>query len=260
MRIDTIYILKMKHTQLSPLLLTQLQTYFPETPHHLFEVSGVLTGKNEGDMQMSLLDILCHRRPDEVALDITQNHLQMIHQAFQDSQVQTVLFLEEDAVFETSETRFRSVWNTLQRESSTGFDIFYLGYCNWPWIVSFFVSPHVIVPSSPLLAHAYILSRSGMQKVEAFVQHYGKQFHIDKLFCHIPSFRKRASHPLLCYQSKNPALLTRLTDRWNIHLSNPLFLQIFHWTSLLLGFLGAFLISYYLCRIGVSLFHRIFQT
>lgn len=135
---------------------------------------------------------------------------------------------------------FQRTWSQvvqkINRSSSSFLDILYLGYCNWPWICSFYVDSCLVRPMSPLLAHAYILHREGYEKMRAFQKTWGNRpIHFDKFLCKIPSFRKYAVHPILAYQSKNPALMTKLTDQWNITISNYSFLTIFHWMSMVIS-------------------------
>jgi len=245
--IDQIYLLKLKSHAFPDRLYHQLESYFPSIPIQIHEVLGVSTGKNEGDMKLSTWDILSHQKPDRVAMDITHNHLIMMQRAFQPDHVQHVLFLEEDAILEKQDLFLRT-WKKVC-QSVSPFDILYLGYCNWPWLLSFYVSSCLVRPMSPLLAHAYIVSRSGYSKIQRYwtdILETKKEIHFDKLLGQIPSFQKLAVHPILAYQSKNPALMTKLTDQWNIHISNPRFLTVFHWISILGSFLMIFIIAWIL--------------
>jgi len=242
MIIDHIYILIVKSHPLSETLKLKLDEYFPGVPYSRWDVSGIHTHKNEGAIETSSWQILAHTHVDEVARDIANNHIDMIRDAWKKGH-EYALFLEEDASWESDGSLFRNTWRSIVRyeeQTPAFFDILYLGYCNWPYLVSFMVNSALVRPVSPLLAHAYLLSRGGMKKIlDAWDddRSHSAPIHIDRFFGTLGSLRRWATHPILCHQSKNPALMTKLLDRCNLDISNKKFLQIFHLLSILVSFL-----------------------
>jgi len=242
--IDEIIILKLESNKLSSKLKEQLKKNFPNIEPKIFQVKGVLTGKNDGYLTQSFFSILCHNTYDNVALDITKNHLKMIESV---KDKKNVLFLEEDSIFNDN---FEIYWKNICNyyKYKIDYDIFYLGYCNWPILLSFFITKNIIKPYSPLLAHAYILSNSGIQKVLNYAEK-NSSIHIDKMFTKIPNFNKFASNPILTYQNKNPALMTKALDYLNISISNTNFLNSFHYISIIMSFIITFIFIYIIFNI-----------
>lgn len=195
-----------------------LQERFPNVPVRVWEVEGKTVNKNEGSINLSLWRILCHDYVDEVAKDIAKNHMAMIRDAH-DSGEECVLFLEEDARLDNASlSRLKGVNEWLQHSSS--WDIFFLGYCNWPLVASFFVTTNVVKLWSPLAAHAYILNRRGMQKILNYTENGQKlSQHVDKIYATMPLLQRYGMFPMIAFQSKEPALFTKACDKLNINIS-----------------------------------------
>ena len=173
-----------------------------------YKVKGVDSKTNNGKGSLSVSQIFRHNAPDEVSMDIYMNHIAMIQEAYKKGQ-DRVLFMEEDARFEDwiDGSQIENIKTFLLTKE---WDIFYLGYCPWPYIISFPISPNVVRIPSPLLAHAYILSRTGMEKIlqyhETIVKHSSQYFHIDKVLSEIPDTLKMGTYPSICYQKNDPGL------------------------------------------------------
>lgn len=214
----------------------------------LFEVHGEPKSANGGEIGSSLWDILCHKAVDATALDITKNHLSMIQEAYSKG-YENVLFLEDDAVFETisaeKEKRF-SDWVTRNKQK---WHILFLGYCTWPLPLSFLVSRDVVRVYTPLTAHAYILNRHGMEKILMFCSKQSNtQHHFDKILCMIPGFRKYAIFPMMCFQENDPALYTKALDHIGINISFAKLSRLIEFFSVLLPFILFAILILCLCR------------
>lgn len=172
-----------------------------------FRVKGVQNKQNNGKGELSVSQIMAHNAPDEISNDIYLNHIGMIRDAYEQG-LDRVLFLEEDARFEASidKNQLKNIKHFLKTKE---WDIFYLGYCPWPYVISFPVSQNIVRIPSPLLAHAYILSRTGMEKIlqyhETHILPKQKYFHFDKVLAEI-SMTKMGTYPSICFQKKDPGL------------------------------------------------------
>jgi hypothetical protein len=246
--IDNIYILKLKKNDTNE-LEKNIKSIFPNKNYELFEVDGNTTNRNEGSINLSLWKILNHNFVDDVAKDITKNHIAMIRQAYM-ANYNYVLFLEEDARIENIN---KKKWDRVNKWLSTKnkWDIFYFGYCNWPILFSFFITRDIIRLYSPLAAHSYILNRRGMQKILNYTENGNKNMniHIDKMFSILPNFHKYAIFPMISFQSKDPALYTKACDKMNINISMKTLCKTIQYLSLFLPILFIILLSWILIRL-----------
>lgn len=186
-----------------------------------FKVKGVFNKKNNGQGKLSLSQILSHETPDEVSKDIYENHIEMIRKAYNKGW-DRVLFLEDDARFEPSIDK-KQIVNIQNFLKTKEWDIFYLGYCPWPYIISFPLSPNIVRIPSPLLAHSYILSRSGMKKVldyhQSVVLPSKKPIHFDKMLAELTDCVKVGTYPTICFQKDEPALFKEAQEKLAIPFS-----------------------------------------
>jgi|UniRef100_A0A6C0K4X4 hypothetical protein len=244
--IEKIYVLKLAKND-GTVMEEHLQKRFPGKPVQFWEVEGKTVNKNEGSINLSLWRILCHNYVDEVAQDITKNHMAMIRDAH-DSGEGCVLFLEEDARFEEAPvSRLKGVSEWLK--NSPMWDIFFLGYCNWPLVASFFVTTNVVKLWSPLNAHAYILNRRGMQKILNYTENGQKvNQHVDKIYATMPMLQRYGMFPMIAFQNKEPALFTKVCDKLNVRMSMRTLCIVNQYLSLLIPILIIGMIVYGLLR------------
>ena len=254
--VDKTFVLGLKKKE------AEIRNYFDK--HFLSEklsyhfTEGVGAHHNDGQVTSSLWDILCHNTIDKVSIDIFKNHLQMIQTAYDDTSVQHALFLEDDARFPSWNS---SKWERIQawlHEHSRRWDIFYLGYCNWPYPWSTFATKDIVQIASPLTAHAYILNRQGMAKILSIVEqnpHYRNTLHIDKLFTMIPSFQKYGMYPMASFQEKCPGLYLKACDKLKVRILfktcckwNEQFSVVFPFVII---FVSVFFISKFLGKIKI---------
>jgi len=244
--IDIAYILKLKKNPIEPIesrLLSKLKNY------HLYEVDGIQMN-NEGTIDINLFSILTHRHTNPVSLDITKNFIGMIQHAYSKN-YNCVLFLEEDAMFvDVSSSKLKAIELWLNNYMDK-WDIFYLGYCNWPFVCSFLVQSNIVKLHNTLLAHSFILNKRGMEKVLNYTE-YGKknmEAHFDKIIgSQIQSFYRYAAFPMISFQSKNPALLQKALDKLNIQLSCKTLCRGNEILSLCIPFLFIVFVIYYIMK------------
>lgn len=245
--LDCIYVLKLRKNDSSE-METQLGKKFPNTKHVFYNVDGKTVNRNEGPINMSFWTVVNQNYVDEIALDITKNHIEMIKTAYLAGH-ETVLFMEEDARIEDTPPKKTNDIN-LWLQNSNRWDIFYLGYCNWPMFCSFFVTSSVVKLWSPLNAHSYILSKRGMEKILNYTE-YGRKnmdIHVDKMYSKIPNFYKYGAFPMFSFQNKDPALFLKACDKLNINISMRTSSILIQYVSLLLPLVVLVLFVYVLMR------------
>jgi hypothetical protein len=207
---------------------------------------GVGNSQNDGKMESSLWKILNHSTIDAVSRDIFKNHISIIREAYENTTNETVLILEEDARFPNwNQKKWDNIENFLTKYP-TSWDIFYLGYCNWPYFSSLMVTKNVVKVSSPLTAHAYILNRNGMAKIlTTFEQQkdFYSNMHIDKFFLEIPKFRKYAAFPMVSFQEKCPGLYLKACDKLKCRILFSTFCKINEQISTIIPPLCIFLLT-----------------
>ena len=81
--VESIHVLKLRKNDKSE-LENQLTEKFPGTRINFLEVDGQTVNKNEGSINLSFCQIVNQDYVDEVALDITRNHIEMIKQVLFD--------------------------------------------------------------------------------------------------------------------------------------------------------------------------------
>ncbi|MAI13842.1 MAG: hypothetical protein CMM15_07480 [Rhodospirillaceae bacterium] len=192
-------------------------------------IEGVKNPINEGDMDVNLWTILKHSTSDPVSCDILKNHLNIIRKYY-DAGIQSLFIMEEDARFPRRDPKSMETWtnsNLWMKNNLPKWDLFYFGYCCWPILASFWCTPHVIRLPTPLCAHAYVINRSGMEKVLNFVQNptFDPNIHIDKLFVKIPGIRRYGCFPMLSFQEESPALYVKACDILNKNVTFKSFCQ-----------------------------------
>jgi hypothetical protein len=244
--VDHIYVLKLKRNDTEE-LAGHLAERFPGVPVRWYEVDGIGSSvKNEGRMELSVWSIMRHRHMDEVSKDILRNMIGMIREAH-DKGLERVLFLEEDVYFEPFALRPQTV-SWLKKDRS--WDVFYLGYCSWPWPVAFCKRREVVRVWSPLLCHAYMLHRRGMEKLLAFTADGTKNMdrHIDKMISTLPGMRKYARFPMVAFQKKDPALFVKGCDRLGIRVSLRTVSRLMEYISVVLPVVLVLLLCFFLVR------------
>lgn len=246
--VDSIHVLKLKKNPREE-IEQQIRKIYPVLDISWHEVEGSKQIKNEGNINLSLWKIMEHNWINEISKDITMNHISMIKDAYMNNS-QFALFLEEDCVFENIHKKISEVNQWLYHKTKK-WDIFFLGYVNWPLPCSMLVTSQIVKIYTPLCAHAYILNKKGMEKILNFTE-YGKHnmnMHIDKMYQIIPNFRKYAIFPMVAYQKKEPALLQKAMDKINMKINFKTLCYYNERLSIILPILCLFLLVYILYRI-----------
>lgn len=246
LNVEITYILKLKKNNMELIeknILPKISKY------HIYEVDGISI-KNEGKIDINLFTILTHNHMNEVSIDITKNFINMIKHAYSNN-YNRVLFLEEDACFvDISDNKKKKVNDWLDMNQT--WDIFYLGYCNWPCVWSFYISSNIVKLTNPLLAHAFILNKRGMEKVLNYTENGNKNmnYHFDKIIGNnIKSFYRYGMFPMCSFQDKNPALLQKALDSLNINMSCKTLCKINEILSLIIPILVILIFVFFLFKI-----------
>jgi len=224
----------------------------------LYKVKGCHEKKvNNGgvDENTSLLDIFTHSMVDDTSHDIYKNHMSMIRKAYHKG-LERVLFMEEDARFEKHSSRDQVVKiKSWLDENPEAWDIFYLGSCPWPVIISFPVAVNIVSIPSPHLGHSYILNRRGMKKIldrdllDSIIDL--PIMHVDKLFASMTNLEKKGTYPSICFQQKSPALFEEAKKKMYIPMEFNQVNKIIEtiailWPLCILFLLSSTLTAYYL--------------
>lgn len=242
--VDSIYVLGLQKYETET--YNAFKSILPLNKTNFIFKEGVGNTHNDGKMQSSLWNILNHNTIDAVSKDIFKNHISIIRNVYYNSKEETILILEEDARF----PKWNQIkWNRIEkflRENKDSWDIFYLGYCNWPFVSSIMITKDVVKVSSPLTLHAYILNRAGMKKILSTLEKSKMNYHnmhIDKFFLKIPNFRKYAAFPMISFQEKCPGLYLKACDKMGLRILFSTFCRFNEYISLLIPILFIFSIS-----------------
>lgn len=232
----------------------KFNSFFPNRKIDYFITKGVGTTQNDGTTTSSFWNILNHNTIDKISIDIFNNHISIIKNAWEDETIDTILILEDDAVFRNWN---QEKWNKVEywlKEHKDSWDIFYLGYCNWPKLWSVFLTSSIIKVKSPLTAHGYILNRRGMFKILKTLEKnpHCSKMHIDKFFIKIPRFEKLSIFPMVCYQEKCPGLYLKACDKMNVRVLFSTCCQWNEWISILIPILTLF----FICFLIIFLFQK----
>jgi hypothetical protein len=188
---------------------------------------------NGGSDDLKLIDIISHKKCDSTCQNLTKNHINIILEEYEKKSKFVTIF-EDDFEFDTiSSSKSSSIQKFIDNNN---WDIFYFGFAPWPVLFSIPICMHIIKPITPLLAHAYILSRSGMEKV---LKYYNKNanIHIDKLFVKAKLYAY-APFPSFIHQKDPPALYIKSFKKMGISSFNhKTVFRVTEYISLILFFI-----------------------
>ena len=159
---------------------------------------------NGGDENLSLVNILQHNKCDETCQNITSNHIDIIRRAYNEGRENVLIF--EDDVNCLSSDNLKGSFDFVK---SDGWDVFFLGYCQWPIPASYMVSKNIVRLTSPMGTMSYCLSRTGMKRILNYSIKHGNEIHIDKIIGRDASLKKYGVFPSIAYQNKPPALFQK---------------------------------------------------
>jgi hypothetical protein len=167
------------------------------------------SGKNDASDQknQSILSIMSHDSCDDTCKSIAKNMFQLAKKGYDEGHERIIIF-EDDARFKLPFS-YKKMSKAIKWLNSHDWDIFYLGYCQWPMLVSWIVTSSVVKLTSPLCLHGYCLSRTGMEKVMKIHQYYDiRPLHLDKIYGEF-KWKKYGIFPAICFQSEAPALYNK---------------------------------------------------
>ena len=219
-----------------------------------FEPSGQYNKFNRNDsngllgiQNQSLISTMKHDVCDETCRNIAENMFTLAKKGY-DAGHQSIVIFEDDARFEIpfKTERFQRTLNWMANHE---WDIFYLGYCQWPMLLSWFVTPEVVKLTSPMCLHGYCLSRSGMEKVMKMSQYYNIQpQHIDKIYAE-KDWKKYGIFPAICFQSEDPALFKKAIEKLPIDMDFKSLSRISEYSSVSIPIISIIIIMIFLTNI-----------
>lgn len=233
--IDAVRVLTLRSKDHEP-LHKRYGEYFGSR-YKLFTVEGTPKSTNGGDIGFGLWSIMKHDTADATALDITRNHIEMVREAHAEGH-ERVLFLEDDAYFQPLDPRKEQRMRSWLEKNHEKWDIFFMGYCPWPILCSFFITRDVVRVAHPVCAHAYLLNRKGMEKLLMHTEDpRNREHHFDKIFNLVPRFRKYAVFPMISFQDDGPALYTKAMDHLGASMRFTTVCLLLEWISVFVPFM-----------------------
>ena len=198
--------------------------------------------KNNGDNNLTIAQILKHEHCDQTCKNIAQNHLKLIHEAYQQN-YENIMILEDDACF--SGITPSKLLNIISWLRNNEWDIFYFGYCPWPTLFSIPITKDIVKIFSPLTTHCYVLNKTGIQKI---VQIPYNGSHMDKFYAK-SKLLKYACFPAISFQSIDPALHQKAMSKLGLNLSFKTLSQSFEVISIIIPIAIIFIIIFIIYKI-----------
>lgn len=214
------------------------QEHLPNEKIQFWIEKGTSYTKNDGELKTNLGSILNFNICNPVSENIFQNHVKILRH-MREKKYSSIMVLEDDATFpKWCEKKWNRVQSWLMNHKQ--WDICYLGYCQWPKMISTFVSSDIVKLSTPLTTHAYIISNSGMQKFLNYYESHPnleKTIHIDKALHQTPKMQKYGVFPMISFQKTCPALYVKACDQMNVRVYFSTCCKVNEIISVLLPFL-----------------------
>lgn len=197
------------------------------------------TGRG-GKSNQTLLSTISHQVCDETCENIAQNMFSLARKGY-DAGHHSIIIFEDDARFSVLGLQ-RKLSKAIKWLATHEWDIFYLGYCQWPKLVSWVVTPGIVKLTSPLCLHGYCLSRTGMTKVLMMERYYGiAPQHIDKLYGE-KKWKKYGIFPAICFQNDAPGLYKKAIEKFPVDIKFKSVSRFTEYSSVLLPFIIAIII------------------
>lgn len=150
----------------------------------------------------SISDIFLHNKCDQNTRNISRNHFTLIRLAYKRG-YQNVVIFEDDATFLTPINK-KQLKHTVEWLRWNKWDLFYFGYCPYPYLYSSFKTRYIVKPYSPMLTHSYAISRRGMKKIlQMEKEYYTNPIEFDKYLAY-SNLSKYASFPSINFQNIDP--------------------------------------------------------
>jgi hypothetical protein len=157
---------------------------------------------------------MTHSLTDETSRRIFLNHLSVLRYAAR-LDLESILVFEDDVEFQGILTHMNAAVRWLRQNT---WDLCYLGYCQWPVMLTMPLHPNVVELWSPMALHAYAVHRRGWQKILHHLEvHRNSSWdvHIDRFYAGLP-LRKVGVYPMVAFQAEEPALYCRAIDMMGV--------------------------------------------
>jgi hypothetical protein len=184
---------------------------------------------NDGT-NVNMGDILSHNHCDETCVNICQNQLTLINDAYNDG-LENILIFEDDASFDIPFDK-EKLARIITWLSSNEWDLFYFGQCPWPLPLALPVTRDIVRSFSPLTAHSYSLSRKGMHKFLTYMKDR-EYTHLDRLLRDSP-LQKYSSFLSMCFQDKDPGLYRKAQEKFPLPMSFRTVTTLLEWISVII--------------------------
>lgn len=204
-----------------------------------------------GVTNQSLMSTIRHKICDETCQNIAKNMFTLAKKGY-DAGCQNIIIFEDDARFSIP-LRKRRLSHCIKWMAMHEWDIFYLGYCQWPKLISWFVTKHIVKLTSPMCLHGYCLSRHGMEKVLKIsrLYHIYPQ-HVDKIYGRY-RWKKYGIFPSICFQSDAPALYKKASEKLPFDINFKAIMRLMEYGSLTIPFILSIIIL-------ILVIHMFFKT
>lgn len=188
-----------------------------------------------GKQNQTLLSTVQHNVCDETCRNIANNMFTLAKKGY-DAGCERIIIFEDDARFSIPFPA-KKLTKAVKWLATHEWDIFYLGYCQWPKLVSWMVTSSVVKLTSPLCLHGYCLSRAGMEKVIQMQHYYNiSPQHVDKLYGE-KNWRKYGIFPAICFQEEAPALYKKAIEKFPVDIQFKSMSRFTEYSSVLLPFI-----------------------
>lgn len=193
---------------------------------YVFEENKMGCKKNNGNDNFSIKDLynIKNGANDSICNDLCknlcENHLYIIKQA-KNLNVNNVLIFEDDARFidNLSDEKIKRIIGWMKSHKS--WDALFLGAIAFPYPIILPVSRDIGKCNHPTEAHAYILNKSGIDKMCKMTEknHFDfmLQKYLDNKFVCIPS---------ICNQNKSPAMYETISKKYKISSSIEMYTRL----------------------------------
>lgn len=212
-------------------------------PSKKYDQNNQNDSTGEGGVQnQTLLSTASHKVCDETCRNIANNMFALAKKGY-DAGHNHIIIFEDDARFSIP-FPYKKMYKAVKWLATHEWDIFYLGYCQWPKLVSWMVTTSVVKLTSPLCLHGYCLSRSGMEKVIKMQKYYNiAPQHVDKLYGE-KNWKKYGIFPAICFQEEAPALYKKAIEKFPVDIEFKSMSRFTEYSSVLLPFIIVIIILF----------------
>jgi len=132
---------------------------------------------------------------------------------------ENILILRDDCRFNIT-ANYHKLLKMVDWMGKHEWDIFYLGYGQWPMMLSFLVTDSVLKLCSPRGTYAYSLSKTAIYKLNMMLNYndfeYNEKYGLNKIY-NDNRFSKYGIFPTVCYGSDSESL-DKIYEKYNVLL------------------------------------------